>query len=150
MYEFFVSRFFKSVLFTTAFLIYAYVASGQTKAEIDAHKRLWNTPAWADTLTNPLSHQAAAADSGKALYMRMCTVCHGATGKGDGIGAAGLPVQPADHTSAIVQSQTEGALFYELSNGHTSMPAYKNTLTAKQRWELVCFIKTLKKTSYNK
>ncbi len=116
----------------------------QTKAEMDAHKRRWDTPAWTDTIRNPYAHVTWAADSGKVIYQRICSVCHGPGGKGDGVAAVGLTVKPANHTSEIVQSQADGSLYYELTNGHTPMPAYKAILSDKQRWQLVCYIRTLK------
>jgi mono/diheme cytochrome c family protein len=80
------------------------------------------------------------------LYQHICAVCHGSSGKGDGVAATGLNVTPADHTSQFVQLQTDGSLFWEISNGHAPMPAYKNVITAKQRWELINYIRTLDKT----
>ncbi len=131
-----------ALLFSFVFIGNILVA--QTKAEVDAHKRKWNMPDSVVNIKNPLIHEAGAADAGKATYMKICSVCHGAKGKGDGLAALGLAVKPADHTTAIVQSQTDGALFYELSEGHAPMPAYKAILTEKERWELVSYIRTLK------
>jgi mono/diheme cytochrome c family protein len=137
----------KKVRLSISFLLAVFAiapAFCQTPADIAAHKRKWDTPAWTDTITNPLAHVPAAADSGRVLYMKVCSVCHGTGGKGDGVASAGLTIKPANHTSAMVQMQTDGSLFYELSNGHAPMPAYKTTLTEKQRWQLICFIRTLK------
>jgi len=120
--------------------------SSNTQQQIADMKRRWDTPAWTDTLKNPVAHNAAATDSGKVLYQKNCVVCHGTGGKGDGVAAAGLSMKPADHTSPNVQLQTDGSLWYELSNGHAPMPAYKNVLTAKQRWELINYIRTLDKS----
>src|SRR6185369_1520652 len=111
------------------------------KETMDAHKRRWDTPAWSDTLKNPFIHVSTAADSGKVIYMKICSVCHGTSGKGDGVAAAGLAVRPANHTADNVQLQTDGSLYYELTNGHAPMPAYKTVLTDKQRWWLICFIR---------
>ena len=112
--------------------------------ELDANKKKWNVPADAENAVNPYVHNAAATDSGKVIYQKICSVCHGTGGKGDGIAAVGLNVQPANHTGDLVQLQTDGALFYELTNGHAPMPAYKTVLNDKQRWEVVNFIRTLK------
>jgi mono/diheme cytochrome c family protein len=125
-------------------------AIAQTPTEVAAHKRKWDTPAWTDTIHNPYAKITTSADSGKVTYLQLCSVCHGTGGKGDGVAAAGLTIKPANHTSAIVQSQTDGSLFFELTNGHAPMPAYKTTLTDKQRWQLVCFIRTLKPKSPKK
>ncbi len=122
----------------------------QTKTQEADHMHNWNIPAWADTIKNPYAHITSAADSGKVLYLRVCSVCHGNGGKGDGIAAAGLATVPANHTSSMVQSHSDGSLFYEISNGHAPMPSYKAILTDKQRWQLVCFIRTLKSKSPKK
>ena len=114
------------------------------KETAEAHRRRWDTPAWTDTIRNPYLNMASVTDSGKVLYQKFCTVCHGTSGKGNGVAAAGLSVRPADHTSPYVQLQTDGSLFYEMSNGHAPMPAYKNVLTEKQRWSLINYIRTLK------
>lgn len=117
------------------------------KETAEAHKLRWKEPAGIDGVKNPFAGVSAEADSGKIRYMKICSVCHGNSGKGDGVAAPGLTVKPADHTSTLVQSATDGQLFWEVTNGHAPMPAYKTLLTEKQRWQLVCFIRTLKSKS---
>ena len=134
----------KKKIFIVLIVICPLISSGQTKQQMEEHRRKWDTPAWTDTIKNPFVNNAAITDSGKVLYGKICTVCHGTSGKGDGVAAAGLSVRPADHTSANVQMQTDGSLFYEMSNGHAPMPAYKDVLTVKQRWSLINYIRTLK------
>ena len=105
----------KGFHFFISFLLFLTVSSEALaqKETMDAHKRRWDTPAWSDTLRNPFANNpAVAADSGKITYKKICSVCHGISGKGDGIAAAGLTVKPADHTSQNVQLQTDGSLFY--------------------------------------
>jgi mono/diheme cytochrome c family protein len=136
----------KGFQFFTVFSIFLMLSSEAfaQKETPETHKRRWDTPAWTDTIKNPYVNMAAVTDSGKAIYMKICVVCHGKSGTGDGIAAPGLSVRPADHTSPNVQLQTDGSLFYELSNGHAPMPAYKSVLTEKQRWSLINYIRTLK------
>ena len=38
---------------------------------------------------------------GKAKYQEVCAACHGATGKGDGPAAAGLPVKTRNLHAAV-------------------------------------------------
>jgi mono/diheme cytochrome c family protein len=140
-----IGKSFKAFVFTLICLFML----GEINAQVDqkaveAHKRRWDTPAWTDTIKNPYAHTTWAADSGKVTYQKICSVCHGTGGKGDGVAAAGLAVHPANHTSENVQAQSDGSLYYELSNGHAPMPAYKTILTDKQRWQLICYIRTLK------
>src|ERR1019366_1287418 len=44
-----------------------------------------------------------------------------------------------------VQKQTDGALHWMITEGHTPMPTFKTSLTDNQRWELVNYIRTLAK-----
>jgi mono/diheme cytochrome c family protein len=118
------------------------------KETAEAHKARWHEPAGIEAVQNPFVNAPGSADSGKVIYMKICSVCHGNSGKGDGVAAGGLAVRPADHTSAAVQAAPDGQLFWELTNGHAPMPSYKTALTDKQRWEVVCFIRTLKPKSH--
>ena len=59
------------------------------------------------------------------------------------MGAAALNPKPADHTSAKVQSQTDGAIFYKITTGRLPMAPYKDVLNDTQRWQLVNYIRTL-------
>jgi mono/diheme cytochrome c family protein len=109
----------------------------------------WVAPPSANNLTNPLKINSETVEAGKNIYNTYCFVCHGAKGKGDGVAAAGLKVRPADHTSAKVQSQTDGAIFWKMSEGRSPMPAYKSVLTETQRWQVVEYIRTLGKPRKN-
>ena len=113
---------------------------------INSHaQEKWVAPASADEIVNPLKGDANAADSGKRTYKMLCVVCHGAKGKGDGVGGAGLKPKPTDFTSAEVQAQTDGALFWKLEEGRSPMASYKTAIPEKKRWEIINYIRTLKK-----
>ncbi len=103
------------------------------------------SPLSADTIKNPLKGNTAATLEGKKIYISFCVTCHGTKGKGDGIAAPGLPKRPADHTSDFVQKQTDGAIFWIITQGNNPMPTYKTTLTVTQRWQVVNYIRTLAK-----
>jgi cbb3-type cytochrome c oxidase subunit II len=61
---------------------------------------------------------------GRPLYRRYCGGCHGATGEGDGKGAAGLHPKPANFAE---QQYAAGRLGFALWNGvaGTAMPAWR-------------------------
>jgi mono/diheme cytochrome c family protein len=105
----------------------------------------WVAPASADKIVNPLKDDATAANAGKKLYKVLCAICHGTKGKGDGMGGAGLTPKPANFTSDAVQSQTDGAIFWKITEGRTPMASYKSSIPEKKRWQLVNYIRTLKK-----
>ncbi|MEI6817123.1 MAG: cytochrome c [Bacteroidota bacterium] len=105
----------------------------------------WVAPSWTDTIKNPLTGNVPSIAEGKKLYSQYCSVCHGDKGKGDGIAAAGLTPKPANHTSAEIQKQSDGAIFWKTTTGRPPMAGYEKTFTATQRWQLVNYIRTLKK-----
>src|SRR3990172_2845011 len=68
----------------------------------------------------------------------------GATAAAAPAAAALPPPKPADWTSDGIQKQTDGEIFWKISNGRGSMPPWKH-LPEKERWEIVNFIRSLKK-----
>jgi len=100
----------------------------------------WQAPADAKGVKNPVK---GVGDAKKAVETN-CVACHGAGGKGDGPAAAALPTKPADWTSARVAKETDGELFWKISNGRGPMPPWKH-LPEKERWEIVNYIRTLQK-----
>ena len=107
----------------------------------------WTVPKAAVSVHDPLPKDAASINNGRTLYKTYCSPCHGDKGKGDGPASASLNPKPADHTSEMVQAESDGTLFYKISEGHahTAMPPFKAVLSADQRWALVNYIRTLSK-----
>ncbi len=105
----------------------------------------WVAPSDADELKNPFANNEDAIKKGKKLYSQNCTICHGAKGKGDGMAGAALKPKPANFTLESIQSQSDGAIFWKLSEGRSPMAAFKGMLSEEQRWQLVTYIRTLKK-----
>ena len=100
----------------------------------------WKAPADAKAMKNPVK---GVGNAPKTVETN-CVTCHGPKGKGDGVAAVALPPpKPADWTSAKVQSETDGELFWKISNGRGAMPPWKS-LPEKDRWEVVNYIRTLK------
>jgi mono/diheme cytochrome c family protein len=110
----------------------------------------WVAPKTADNVKNPLGADNSKIAETKTLYITNCGPCHGDKGRGDGPAAPGLNPKPADHTSAAVQGETDGAIFWKLSEGRSPMPGYKKIFSDEQRWELVIYIRTLAKTAKKK
>jgi mono/diheme cytochrome c family protein len=105
----------------------------------------WAVPSDANNLANPLKDIVKATRQGKGIFQEQCYTCHGNYGKGNGPVAVSISPKPADLTSSKVQSQSDGAIFWEITNGKSPMPAFKNALTRDQRWALVTYIRSLPK-----
>ena len=100
----------------------------------------WEAPAAEKGKKNPGGNAA----NGKKLAEVNCVSCHGASGKGDGPAAQALTPKPADWTSQKVQKESDGELFWKISNGRGPMPPWKH-LPEKDRWDLVSYVKSLGK-----
>jgi mono/diheme cytochrome c family protein len=108
----------------------------------------WPVPEEAKQLKNPLQPTASALKSARDVYADKCAHCHGDTGKGDGRDANRYDPAPTNFTDAkIMNSATDGELFYKISEGKKPMPIFKNKLTEDQRWELVLLLRSFAKTA---
>ena len=101
----------------------------------------WKAPADAKAVKNPVK----GVGNAKKNIETNCVTCHGPNGKGDGPAAAALPPpKPADWTSSKLAAESDGELFWKISNGRGAMPPWKH-LPDKDRWEIVNYIRTLQK-----
>jgi mono/diheme cytochrome c family protein len=102
-------------------------------------------PEEAAATVNPVAYDEISVTAGAELFSQTCVVCHGPEGKGDGPGAAGLDPKPAELTADHVQANSDGALFYTISEGRpdTAMVSWAATYSEEQRWNLVNFIRSL-------
>jgi mono/diheme cytochrome c family protein len=104
----------------------------------------WDAPASAKSLKNPVASNAASLAEGKSLYAKHCKSCHGGSGKGDGPKAANLDVSCKDFTKADFKKQSDGELYWKITNGRDPMPTFKSKASNDERWEMVNYIRTLK------
>ena len=96
---------------------------------------------------NPVPRTPKVLELGKSLFSSQCTMCHGPKGDGRGDLAGSLKFKMPDLTDPRVQAKrTDGDLFYILSRGHGQMPA-ETRLPPASRWEMIHFIRTLKRGS---
>jgi mono/diheme cytochrome c family protein len=94
---------------------------------------------------NPVEADDASLTRGKELFVINCQMCHGQTGEGTGPIAPFLANKPANLTSPVVQSKTDGSLFLTITNGVTGkMPPLNENLLVSERWDVVNFLRTLK------
>jgi mono/diheme cytochrome c family protein len=99
----------------------------------------WHAPDDAASRQNPLSTKPQAAAGGRKLFLRNCAECH----RPDGSGLE--KKHSADFHLPAVQQQTDGTLFWKITNGNAGrgMPSFSK-LPELQRWQLVLYIRTLK------
>ncbi len=129
----------KLALFGIAFF-YASISIAQ-------HNAPWVIPESAKQKNNPYPPDEYSIARGKKSYKLECMRCHGKQGRGDGSSSDKIKIAVSDLTSEYVQNQTDGELFWKISEGRKPMPLAKRTLTDDQRWDIINYIRTLKKQS---
>jgi mono/diheme cytochrome c family protein len=106
----------------------------------------WVAPESARQVKNPLPANPETLAAGGQLYHENCAPCHGDTGKGDGDTGKIIKKKPANFTDAkLMGEETDGSLFWKMSEGRGPMPSWKDELSDKERWQLVIFIRKLGK-----
>ena len=103
----------------------------------------WQAPSEADKLHNPFQNNLAAEEKGKGIYNLYCATCHGTYGFGDGAAGASFDRRPVNFHQRRVKAQSDGVLFWKLTNGRTNMPAFKKNLSEEQRWQVVAYVRKL-------
>ena len=129
----------------TKFLLSVIIGISVMSFAFAPDKKTWSAPAAAASKTNPQKGPEAIAN-GKSLYARNCQSCHGKSGLGDGTKAAQLKTEPGDFSKATFQSQTDGTIFYKITEGRDDMPGFKKKMPeANDVWDVISYLKTLKK-----
>jgi mono/diheme cytochrome c family protein len=109
--------------------------------------RRWVAPPSVKTMKNPVPPTPKAMKEAVDLFRLNCAGCHGENGDGNGPASVVLPRKAANFTDGKVMStMTDGELFWKMSNGRAPMPAWKELLPVKQRWELVNYLRTFAHT----
>jgi mono/diheme cytochrome c family protein len=103
----------------------------------------FKAPRRAAAMANPVRADQRSLDTGKRVYCKECQSCHGATGKGDGPGAADLKMPPSDLSDSGLWNETDGELFWKITQGSKPMPTFARLLSDEQRWHVVNYIRTL-------
>ena len=107
----------------------------------------WQAPARAARKKNPIPADDKSIAAGKDVYAHQCRSCHGDRGKGDGPGSKDLNPKPRDLGAQNVADQSDGALFWKITEGKKPMPSFEKTMTEEQRWQVVNYIRTYAKKS---
>jgi mono/diheme cytochrome c family protein len=102
----------------------------------------WQVPDRAARRTNPLN-AAKDPSAGRELYLQECAACHGLSGRGDGAKVKELNVSPADLSRRALRNQSDGTLFWKISQGKSPMPSFRLRFSEKERWRIVNYVRSL-------
>ena len=104
-------------------------------------------PAAARLLQNPMKLDGMTVERGRKLFAVHCVPCHGATGAGDGAMAKRLGYKPRNLTLERMNALADGEIFWKIAKGAAPMPAFEEQLSARERWDLVSYVRTLVRQS---
>ena len=115
----------------------------------------WVAPTRSARKANPIPADAKSIAEGKQLFTAGCLPCHGAAGKGDGPAAVSLerdgkPIHAGNLSDPKLWQQSDGAIFWKISEGKTPMPAFQESFSEEQRWQIVNYVRTLAPKQDNK
>jgi mono/diheme cytochrome c family protein len=108
----------------------------------------WTAPPRAARKPNPVPADTKSLAQGKELFVAACLPCHGASGRGDGPVSAtlernGVRVHPGNLTDPKMWQQSDGAIFWKVSEGNSPMPSFQESYSEEQRWHIVNYVRTL-------
>jgi len=105
----------------------------------------WKAPKEANAIKNPVKkvNRGVSAVRGKKIFKTRCMICHGPKGKGDGPGGKALSPKPQNLTLPMVEKQSDGELFWKVSNGRNAMIKWGPILSEKERWDVINYVRTL-------
>ncbi|MGE9516296.1 MAG: c-type cytochrome [Solitalea-like symbiont of Tyrophagus putrescentiae] len=97
-------------------------------------------------LKNPLPTTKFTIEEGKQLFLQRCQHCHGKTGRADGkvVTNGGFPPPPA-YNSPQLKDLEEGRIFFVITYGLRTMPAFGSVISREDRWKIVKYIQVLQK-----
>jgi mono/diheme cytochrome c family protein len=96
----------------------------------------------------PFPITPAVLERGQERYNIFCTPCHDGTGSGNGmVVQRGYPQPPSFHTDRL-RGIEAGYFFDVMTNGFGRMPDYRAQITARDRWNIVAYIRTLQLTQH--
>ncbi len=107
----------------------------------------WRVPLGAADERNPVAVSGEVLARGERTYRARCQRCHGPAGRGDGP-EADPDRRPGDLSDPVrAVRNPDGVAFYKIWNGRRrpDMPAFSSQLSREEVWELVHFIKTLRR-----
>jgi mono/diheme cytochrome c family protein len=106
----------------------------------------WKAPADAAAKKNPVASNDESVAAGKEAYDGQCVECHGVSGKNDGKKISELKKEEKDRmkvlSDPVVTKQSDGELFWKISEGKKPMPAGKKLMEEEEMWSVVNYIRT--------
>ncbi|MEQ8404069.1 MAG: cytochrome c [Oceanicaulis sp.] len=97
------------------------------------------------TLATRPEMSLALIERGRVVYDRVCALCHGRTGRGDGIIVArSFPAPPSYHSDRL-KDMAPSYVVEVITNGYGVMYPYANRVVPEDRWAAAAYIQALQR-----
>jgi mono/diheme cytochrome c family protein len=106
-----------------------------------AKSQTWTVPEDAKSVKSTVEFSKDNISKGNDLYLKHCKSCHGDPGMNNPL--KGLNPAPPDMAGAKMQVNTDGEMFFKISEGRGTMPQFKAVLAENERWMVISFIRSL-------
>lgn len=119
-------------------LIFLYLVIFLLSSEL-LSAQVWKVPPSRAKDLSPFIFTDETRKAGEELYVANCQACHGDPGKGN---VLMMVPAPPDITTKRMQRNTDGEMFYKITEGHKIMPPHKNILSAVEGWRVISYIRS--------
>ena len=93
--------------------------------------------------SNPVPADEVSLQRGEILFSIHCSLCHGGQGNGDGPLADYFTKTPAQLSGPEASAEFDGSVYLMITQGVGEMPSLAENLTARERWDVINFVRTL-------
>jgi hypothetical protein len=99
----------------------------------------WIVPGDRKGKLSPFLFNEVSLKAGARLYTINCLSCHGTPGKGNYIN---LVPPPGDPATEKIQRNSDGEIYFKVTNGRGPMPSFKNALSSNDIWNVISFLRS--------
>jgi len=96
-------------------------------------------------LVNPLPRSRQTLDLGRKVFNIRCSVCHGATGNGVSTLTTAYGAKPANLLSQQFRDYPDGKIYWAITKGKNTMPAYGADVSEDERWAVIHYVRALQR-----
>jgi len=97
----------------------------------------------------PIETNREAMERGQELYNIYCTICHGASGDGNGVlknPRFGFATIQSLQQSRLIE-MTEGEIFNTITYGKNTMGSYGARIRVEDRWKIILYVRALQRAA---
>ena len=138
-----------SLVALVAAVAISYGCGGKSETEAPAPAPTTSTPTPAPDTTPSApatGSNVPAAELGPRVFAARCALCHGADGRGDGIGSKALNPKPRNfHDQAYMSTRTDAQLLEVIHNGKGAMPKWGAILSEPEMTAVLAYVRELGK-----